>query len=129
MQYDPIADALSRIRNAERSGHSTCEVRPASKLLGSVLKVMQEAGYIGPYEFVDDKRSGSFRVSLLGNVNNCGIIKPRYNVSLRDFERWEARYLPAQDFGSLILTTTSGVVSHLQAKRLGIGGRLLAYVY
>lgn len=129
MQNDPIADALSRIRNAERSGHRTCQVGPASKLLGSILDVMQTAGYIGSYDFLDDARAGAFRVKLLGNVNNCGVIKPRYAIKTTDFERWESRYLPAQDFGKLIVTTTRGVVGHDEAKELGVGGKLLAYVY
>ncbi|HWG90325.1 MAG TPA: 30S ribosomal protein S8 [Candidatus Thermoplasmatota archaeon] len=129
MLNDPLADALSLMKNAERAGKMDCEVAPASKLIGHVLKAMQEAGYIGPFEFVDDGKSGLFRVKLLGNINECGVIKPRHAVKRTDFEKWEARYLPAQDFGTLILTTTSGVVSHYAAKELGTGGKLLAYVY
>jgi small subunit ribosomal protein S8 len=67
--------------------------------------------------------------SDLGRINNCGVIKPRYSVKKNDLEKFEARYLPAQDFGVLILTTTKGVVSHVKAKELGIGGKLLAFVY
>jgi small subunit ribosomal protein S8 len=129
MQNDPLSDALVAMKNAERSGKSTCELRPASNLLGRILKVMQEADYIGPYEFVEDGKSGVFRVRLTGRINECGVIKPRYNVQRTEFEKWESRYLPGRDFGTLILTTTSGVVSHYQAKELGTGGKLLAYVY
>jgi small subunit ribosomal protein S8 len=46
-----------------------------------------------------------------------------------DLEQWESRYLPAQDFGVLILSTTEGVISHVQARELGVGGKLLAFVY
>lgn len=129
MQNDPLSDALVAIKNAERSGKSNCDLRPASKLLGRILKVMQEANYIGPYEFVDDGKSGVYRVRLTGTINDCGVIKPRYNVQRTEFEKWESRYLPGRDFGTLILTTTQGVVSHYQAKELGTGGKLLAYVY
>jgi small subunit ribosomal protein S8 len=129
MQNDPLADALVAMKNAERSGKSTCDVTPASKLLGRVLTVMADMQFIGPYEFIDDGRSGVFRVRLNGQINDCGVIKPRYNVQKTEFEKWESRYLPARDFGALILTTTSGVVSHYQAKELGTGGKLLAYVY
>jgi small subunit ribosomal protein S8 len=66
---------------------------------------------------------------LEGRINNCGVIKPRYSVQKTELEKWESRYLPAQDFGVLILTTTAGVVSHMKAKELGVGGKLLAYVY
>lgn len=129
MLNDPLADALTLIKNAEKAGKLECEVRPASKLVGHVLKVMQETGYIGPFEFVDDTTGGRFRVKLNGNINNCGVIKPRHAIKKTDFEKWEARYLPAQGFGSLIVTTTSGVISHESAKEIGTGGKLLAYVY
>jgi small subunit ribosomal protein S8 len=129
MQNDPLADALVAMKNAERSGKSTCDMRPASKLLGRILGVMQEMNYIGPYEFIEDGRSGVYRVRLQGRINDCGVIKPRYNVQKTEFEKWESRYLPGRDFGALILTTTQGVVSHQQAKELGTGGKLLAYVY
>lgn len=129
MQNDPIADALSRLRNAERAGHRECVVKPASKLLGNVLDVMQKGGYVGDFEFIDDARAGRYKVDLIGHINDCGVIKPRYSIKTEDFEQWEARYLPAQDFGQLIVTTTRGVVDHGEAKELGVGGKLLAYVY
>lgn len=129
MLNDPLADALTLIKNAEIAGKLECEVRPASKLVGHVLKVMQERGYIGPFEFVDDNAGGKFRVKLVGHINNCGVIKPRHAIKKMDFEKWEARYLPAQDFGTLIVTTTAGVISHYSAKEIGTGGKLLAYVY
>lgn len=129
MLNDPLADALTLIKNAEKAGKLECEVRPASKLVGHVLKVMQERGYIGPFEFVDDTTGGRFRVKLNGHINNCGVIKPRHAIKKTDFEKWESRYLPAQDFGALIVTTTKGVLSHYAAKEMGEGGKLLAYVY
>jgi small subunit ribosomal protein S8 len=70
-----------------------------------------------------------FKVVLSGQINDCGVIRPRYSVKRDDLERYEARYLPAQDFGVLILTTTKGVLSHADAKKDGVGGKLLAYVY
>ena len=129
MQQDPLNDAMSVIRNAERVGRGECVVRPSSKLIGRVLKVMQEAGYIRQFEYVDDGRSGMFRVNLAGQINDCGVIRPRYSVRTGELEKYEARYLPAQDFGVLILTTTKGVLTHTQAKLGGVGGKLLAFVY
>lgn len=129
MQNDPLADALTVIRNAENSGKTEATLTPASKLVGRVLKVMQEQGYIGPFEYEDDGRGGLYRVSLTGVINNCGVIKPRYAIKKADFDDWEARYLPARDFGSLILTSTAGVIDQYKAKEVGTGGRLLAYVY
>ena len=102
---------------------------PTSKLIGRVLKVMQEGGYISQFEFVEDGRSGMFRVEMRGTINDCGVIKPRYSIKRTELDRWESRFLPAQDFGVLILTTTEGVISHMKAKELGVGGKLLAFVY
>ncbi len=129
MLHDPLNDALILIKNAQIAGKRECTVKPASKLIGRVLKVMQEHGYIDAFEYVDDGRGGKINIKLNGRINNCGVIKPRYSVKRTELEKFEARYLPAQDFGVLILTTTAGVVSHSEAKRLGVGGKLLGYVY
>lgn len=90
---------------------------------------MQDHGYINQFEYVEDGKAGKFRVMLKGAINDCGVIKPRYSVKVADIEKYEARFLPAQDFGVLIFTTTNGVVAQDRAKELGIGGKLLAYVY
>ncbi|MHB8634534.1 MAG: 30S ribosomal protein S8 [Thermoplasmatota archaeon] len=129
MQSDPLADALTVIRNAERSGKSNATITPASKLVGRVLKVMQDQGYIGPFEYEDDGRGGLYKVNLVGAINNCGVVKPRYAIKKSEFDAWESRFLPARDFGSLILSTTQGVIDQYRAKEAGTGGRLLAYVY
>ena len=129
MLQDPLNDALSQIRNAEKVGKREVMLRPASKLIGRVLKVMQEQGYVGPFEYQDDGRGGLYKVTLVGAINNCGVVKPRYAIKVGEFDHWESRFLPARDFGSLILTTTQGVIDQYKAKEAGTGGRLLAYVY
>jgi small subunit ribosomal protein S8 len=129
MLHDPLNDAMVAIRNAEAAGKHECLVRPASKLIGRVLKVMQEHDYIRSFELVEDGRGGIYRILLGGSINSCGVIKPRFSVRRTDLEKYEARYLPAQDFGVLILTTTEGVISQSKAKEMGVGGKLLAYVY
>jgi small subunit ribosomal protein S8 len=120
---------MSTIKNAATVGKSECQIKPSSKLIGRVLKVMQENGYINQFEFVEDGKAGVFKVKMQGKINNCGVIKPRYSVKKVDLEQFEARYLPAQDFGVLIVSTTEGVISHVKAKELGVGGKLLAFVY
>ncbi len=129
MLNNPLADALSTIKNAELRGMENCMIQPSSKLIGGILTLLKEKGFVGNFEFIDDGKSGLFKVDLIGNINNCGVIKPRYPIKLREMEKWEARYLPARDFGVLILTTTEGVISHDEARKKGIGGKLLAYVY
>ena len=57
------------------------------------------------------------------------MIKPRHSVKRSDFDTWESRYLPARDFGLLILTTNQGIMDHFEAKKERVGGRLLAYVF
>ena len=129
MQHDSLSDALSAIKNAEMKGKRRCTIKPASKLLGNVLSLMKEEGYIKEFEFIDDYKAGYFKVELKGAINDCGAIRPRYSIKRDEMEKWESRYLPARDFGMLILTTNQGVISNKKAKELGIGGKLLAYVY
>ena len=126
---DPVANGLTAIKNAEMVRKKEVIICPASKLLGAILKVMQKYGYIGEFEYIDDGRWGKFRVQLLGRINKCGAIKPRFPVKKDEFEEWEKRYLPAKDIGILIVSTSQGVMSHHEAKKRGIGGRLVAYVY
>ncbi|MCJ7444737.1 MAG: 30S ribosomal protein S8 [Methanotrichaceae archaeon] len=129
MLMDPLADAMSIIKNAESVGKPKCIIHPASKIIGRTLKVMADSGYIGEFEFIDDGKSGMFKVKLLGRMNCCGVIKPRFAAKVNELEKWEKRFLPARDLGLLILSTNNGVLAHNQARSIGIGGQLLAYVY
>ena len=129
MLNDPLANALSLIKNAEIKGKGTCLIQPSSKLIGNVLNLLKEKGYISEFEYMEDGKAGVFQVKLMGNINNCGVIKPRYPIKREDLEKWESRYLPARDFGLLILTTTQGIISQDEAKKNRVGGKVLAYVY
>lgn len=129
MLNDPLANALSAMKNAEIKGKGSCIIQPSSKLIGGVLNLLKEKGYIGEFKYVDDGKAGVFSVSLKGNINNCGVIKPRYPIKRDELDKWESRYLPAQHFGLLILTTTKGILSQDEVRKDGIGGKLLAYVY
>ncbi len=115
-RLNPIADAMCAIKNASDAGKSEVIVEPASKLLGAMLRVMQENG-------------GQFRVQISGTINKCGAITPRFPVAMAEMEYWESQYLPAKNFGILIISTSKGVISHTQARNEGIGGELLGYVY
>jgi small subunit ribosomal protein S8 len=109
-------------------GKRGCVV-PASTLVKNVLTVMQKTGYIGEFEFVDDGKSGEFKVSLIGRINKSRVIRPRFAVKKDEFEKWETRYLPAKGFGVLIVSTPKGVMSQKEAEQGGLGGRLLGFVY
>ncbi len=129
MQHDPLNDALISIKNAKLSGKMECTVSPASKLTGRVLNVMQKYGYIQEFELVENGRGGEFVVKLNGMLNSCGVVKPRFSVKKDEIEKFERRYLPGKNFGILVISTTKGVISNSEAKDMGIGGKLLAYVY
>ena len=126
---DIIAHALSRIKNAEHKGMPEVIVKPTSNLLKNILKLMQEEGYIGDFEIIDDGKGGVVKINLLGKINKCGAIKPRFSSSFNGFEKFEKRYLPAKGFGLLVVSTTKGIMTQERAKKEKIGGQLLAYVY
>uniref|UniRef100_A0A7C3SNV2 Small ribosomal subunit protein uS8 n=1 Tax=Thermofilum pendens TaxID=2269 RepID=A0A7C3SNV2_THEPE len=129
MMMDTLANAMAVIKNAESVGKQECVIYPASKLIAAVLNVMRNHGYIESFEYIYDGRGGKLVVKLLGRINNCGVIKPRFPVRKDAFDQWERMYLPSRDIGILIVSTPQGVMSHREAKEKGIGGVLLAYVY
>lgn len=128
MLHDPLADALSTIKNAEKVGKRSC-ITPASKIIASVFGILQSSGYIGAYEYIEDGRGGKYKVELKGKVVDCNVVKPRFSVTVEEFEKWEKRYLPGREFGLLILSTSKGIMDHSKAKQLHIGGKLVAFVY
>lgn len=129
MLIDPLANTLSKIENYERARKREVVTSPASKLIGEVLRIIKEEGFIGDFEFVDDGRAGKFKIALQGKINGCGVIKPRYPTKRGEYELWEKRYLPAAGFGVLVVSTPKGVMTHKKAMELGLGGKLLAYIY
>jgi len=126
---DSLANALSNILNNERIGKKQCAIKPVSRVVEQVLSVMKENHYLGSYEKVEDSKGNMLVVNLLGNINKCGAIRPRHPVKYTGFEKFEKRYLPAKDFGILIVSTSQGIMTHYEAKKKNIGGRLLAYCY
>ena len=128
MLQDSLADVLSTVKNAERVGKRECVTR-ASKVIKPVLKVIQDNGYIGAFEFIDDGKSGKFKIELKGKIIDCNVIKPRFSTRVDELVKWEKRYLPGRDFGLLILSTPKGVMDHKKAKELHLVGKLLAYIF
>lgn len=129
VSQNPLSNALNGINNAEASGKLTHTIEPASKEIGAVLEVLEARGYIAGFDRIEDGKAGKFEVRLKGSINKCGPIEPRYSTGYDDFERWEKRYLPARDFGTLILTTSRGIMSHYDARDDRVGGQLIGYVY
>jgi small subunit ribosomal protein S8 len=129
MPNDLLNDALVTLRHADQQGRPSVDIAPTSKLIAEVLRIFREHGYISEFTFVPTGRGGKYEVQLSRRINSCGVVKPRISVPHTGLERYESRFLPAQDFGLLVLSTNRGVLAHSQARELKIGGRLLAYVY
>ena len=128
MEHDILARLLSMMRNAEKRGQQDVTVAPASRVIAQVLEILKKEEYIKGFEPIEGKKS-AIKVLLNGAINNIGAIKPRYPIMMKDYERYESRYLPAKDFGRLVVSTSSGVMTHIDAKAKKLGGILLAYVY
>lgn len=129
MFNDPLAAALTKILNAERVGKKEVLVKPASKMIKAVLGLLNNNQYIGSFEEQVNGKGGILDINLLGNINKCGVIKPRFSTKVTQMEKWEKRYLPAKDFGIILISTSQGVMTHLEAKEKGLGGKLLVYCY
>ena len=129
MLNDSLANVMSLILNKELIGKSECLIKPVSKVIKEVLKVMKDNGYVGDFKEVEDSRGNYLKLNLIGSINKCGVIKPRYSVKGDSFENFERRYLPAKDMGILFVSTPRGIMTHYDAKSKKTGGKLLAYCY
>jgi len=128
-RLNTVADAMSTLKNASDTGKTVCTIQPTSRLIGEMLRIMQESKYICGYEYIEDGRGGRFNVNLAGKINKCGVISPRFSVQTDEMEYWETMYLPSKTMGILIISTSKGVLNHRQAREYGVGGELLGYVY
>ncbi|MCA9495493.1 MAG: 30S ribosomal protein S8 [Nanoarchaeota archaeon] len=125
---DPIADAMSKINNSVGALNKSVLLKK-SKLLINVLEVLKRHGYVGSYEIVENSKQDMIKVNLLGTINKCGVIKPRYSLKVDEIESFEQKFLPAKDFGVIIISTNKGLRTQFGAKEDKIGGTLIAYCY
>ena len=126
---DPLANVLSHIDNYEKIGKKELITNNNSKIIKKILEIMQNEGYIGAYEEIKDGKGGTLKINLLGQINKCGVIKPRFKVKVTEYEKFEKSFLPAMDFGILIVSTSKGIMTQKKAKELNIGGTLLSFAY
>ncbi|OIR58596.1 MAG: 40S ribosomal protein S15A [Amphiamblys sp. WSBS2006] len=124
-----LNDTLYLITKAEKEGKRQVLVRPASNVSIRFLEVMQLHGYIGEFEHIDDGKGGKIVVQLTGRLNKCAVISPRFDVQLKDIDKWVNNLLPARQFGKIVLTTSSGIITHDEAKKMNASGKLLGYFY
>lgn len=129
---DPIADYLTRLRNAISAGHRVVEV-PASNLKKEITKVLFEKGYILNYKFEDDGTKGTIKIALKYDlVNKVNAIKKLIRVStpgLRKYVGYKEMPRVLNGLGIAILSTSKGVMTDKEAKELKVGGEVLCYVY
>ncbi|MBS1266232.1 MAG: 30S ribosomal protein S8 [Candidatus Woesearchaeota archaeon] len=126
---DPVANVMSNILNAEKIGKKKIRVKPSSKIIVKILEIMKDNHYVGEFNEVKTNRGNYVVINLINNINKCGVIKPKFSVKNTEYEKFEKRFLIAKDFGILVVSTTQGFMTHKQAKKKGLGGRLFAYCY
>ena len=132
---DPIGDLLTRIRNAQHANHDTTEC-PDSKVKREVCRILQGEGFIKSYEVIPDAPQNRIKITLQYGPGQGARRQPAI-VDLKRVSKPGLRvYVAAEDIprvrhglGIAIITTSRGIMTGRQAKRLGIGGELLAYVY
>merc|ERR1712166_762016 len=95
-----LNDALKNIVNAEKAGKRQVMLRPISKVLVKFLRCMQKHGYINEFEIIDDNRAGKIVVELNGRLNKCGVISPRFDMTLQKFENFTSSFLPVSSVSS-----------------------------
>jgi len=126
---DPLANALSKLLTAEKLSKETITVYPASNLIKGVLEVLNKNLYVGDYVEKEDDKGNYLIINLLGRINKCGVVKPRFSAKKAGFEKFEKRFLPSRDFGILIISTPKGLMTHKEAIKNNLGGRIIAYCY
>ena len=104
-------------------------LRPVSKVVIKFLRVMQKHGYINEFEVIDDQRNGKIVIDLNGRLNKCGVISPRFDLKLKNFEKFCNQILPSRQFGFIVLTTNKGIIDHNEARKHHIGGKVLGFFY
>ena len=129
---DPIADMLTRIRNANTAKHDTVDV-PASKMKVSIAQILVDEGYITKYELVDDGDFKTIRITLkYGRDKNQKIISDLKRISkpgLRVFASKEDLPKVLNGLGIAIISTNKGVMTDKEARRQNVGGEVLAYIW
>lgn len=132
MITDPIADYLTRVRNATRAGHKIVEI-PASKLKLAITKVLEEQGYIKKHKFVEDGPQGVIKIALkYDKVTKQPAITGIHRISKPGFRKYtKAANMPRvmNGLGIAIVSTPKGVMTDKEAKKENVGGEVLCYVY
>jgi small subunit ribosomal protein S8 len=131
LMTDPIADMLTRIRNALKAGHANLEF-PRSRIKGEIARVLTDQGFIENYKLIDEGPQGSIQIQLRYDKSNRAIIRGLERVSKPSRRLYVGKdEVPhvRNGLGVAILTTPNGILTDRQARQAGIGGEVLCYVW
>lgn len=128
---DPIADMLTRIRNANSAKHETVDI-PASNMKKAIAQILLDEGYIASYKVIEDDKQGVIRVTLKYGENKSQVITGLRRVSkpgLRIYSNVEDMPKVKQGLGIAIVSTSKGIMTDREARKQNVGGEVLAFVW
>lgn len=128
---DPIADMLTRIRNANLAGHDEVVV-PSSKIKESIADILKEEGYISGFEKIEDNKQGMLKISMKYGEDRAKVINGIKKISKPGFKVYaKADQIPRVlgGLGIAVISTSKGVISDVQARKEHIGGEVICYVW
>ncbi len=125
MSQDIVSDGLNQIMNAKRIGKRELTIKRYSKVLLNLFEMMKSSGHI-EYEVDEEAKTVSVKIVKL---NKSRAVKPRYYVGVADIDKYLRRFLPSRNFGSLVISTNKGLLSHKDAVKNNLGGSVIAYFY
>ncbi len=131
MHSDTISDYLTRIRNAQQAGHRRVDI-PASKLKRAMTKILVDKGYINKFIYIEDGKQGVLRLFLKYDAYGQPVIKELKRISKPGLRKYSSNEnLPASynGLGIVILSTSKGVMTDKEARKLNMGGEVLCSVY
>ncbi len=128
---DPIADFLTRIRNATRAKHARVDI-PASRIKGEIAKILREQGYIKDVKFVEDGKQGLLRIYLKYNEDSAPVIEGLQRVSTPGCRVYAKKgEIPRVlgGYGVVVLSTSHGVITGNEARTKGVGGEVICQIW
>lgn len=128
---DPIADMLTRIRNANTVGHETVDI-PASKIKKSIAEILLEEGYIKGFEEIDDNKQGIIKIDMKYGANKERVISGIKKISkpgLKVYAKADQVPRVLGGLGVAIISSSKGVLSDKKARELGVGGEVICYIW
>ena len=128
---DPIADMLTRIRNANSAKHDTVDI-PASKMKKAIAQILVDEGYIKAYKIIDDDKQGVIRVSLKYGEGKSQVITGLRRVSkpgLRIYSNVEDMPKVMKGLGVAIISTSKGIMTDREARKQNVGGEVMAFIW